>query len=86
MKIQNNEELRRFEETIDACRSAVWLITPDGKQYDLKVPMERYRGLGKRIHGSAMEEPEIYAACREDEIRLLRFIAASRVLSEARAA
>ena len=76
MKIRNNEELRMFERTIVECRSAVWLVTPDGKQYNLKNPMERYQGIGKLIHGNDMEEPEIFASCHEDEMKLFGFIAA----------
>ena len=74
MKIQSNEELQMFERVIDTCRSAVLLVTPDGMQYNLKTPMERYQGIGKLIHGRDMVEPEIYTSCFEDEMNLFGFI------------
>ena len=60
MKICNKDELRLFEDTIEQCKSSVLVLTPEGDQFDLKNPMERYLGIASLIGN---EDPEFDAYC-----------------------
>ena len=71
MKICNKDELRLFEDTLAQCTDSVLVLTPDGIQYDLKNPMERYLGIASMIGN---DDPEIYASSYADEVRLFRFL------------
>ena len=71
MKICNKDELRLFEDTLEQCKSSVLVLTPEGNQFDLKNPMERYPGIASLIGD---EDPELYASCYEDEMKLFRFL------------
>lgn len=78
MTIRNNKELELFEETIDKCSNTIWLISPFGKQYDLKDPMERILGLAELLKPEGAEEPELFTSCIEDEMNIFAFIAAQK--------
>ena len=69
MKICNKDELKLFEDTIEQCKSSVLVLTPEGDQFDLKNPMERYLGIASLIGN---KDPELYASSYEDEMRLFR--------------
>ena len=56
MKICNKEELRLFEDTLEQCEHSVLVLTPEGDQYDLKNPMEKYLGIASLIGD---EDPEL---------------------------
>ena len=71
MKICNKDELRLFEDTLDQCTQSVLVLTPEGDQYDLKNPMERYLGIASMIGN---EDPELYASNYEDEMKLFRYL------------
>ena len=70
MKICNKDELRLFEDTLEQCKNPVMVLTPEGDQYDLKDPMERYPGIASLIGN---EDPEIFASSYEDEMKLFRY-------------
>ena len=70
MTINNKKELELFENTIDSCKDAVWLVTSTGKQYDLKNPMEYHTGMSILLDET---DPEIYAYSREDMNRLYQY-------------
>ena len=71
MKICNKEELRLFEDTLEQCRRPVLVLTPEGDQYDLKNPMEKYPGIASLLSD---EDPELFASSSEDEMKLFRFL------------
>ena len=75
MRIRTEEQLKNFENTINSCRSDVYLLTPEGRQYDLKKPMDRYFGISLLLDERA-KEPELFATCHEDEQKLMRYITA----------
>ena len=68
MTIRTNDEIKMFEETINRCRKAVWLVTPDGEQFDLKTPAGRYQGIARLVNAKEYEEPELFTSCFEDEM------------------
>lgn len=74
MTIRNNDELKMFEKTLEGCRASVLVVTPQGDQYDLKDPSQRYLGIAEMLRGSADGEPELFASAREDEMKLFRYL------------
>ena len=81
MTIRNNQELELFEETIDRCSHTIWLISPLGKQYDLKNPIERYLGIAELLKSNEAEEPELFTSCIEDEMNIFDFLSAQRAFA-----
>ena len=73
MTIRNNEEKKMFENAIDRCRKTVWLITPEGEQFDLKTPTGRAQGFTKMMNAKDYEEPELFTSCLEDEMTIFDF-------------
>ena len=71
MRIENKDELRLFEDTLEQCGHSILVLTPDGDQYDLKDPMEKYAGIACLISD---EDSEIFASDREDEMKLFRYL------------
>lgn len=78
MTIRNNKELALFEETLDRCSRTILLVSPLGKQYDLKNPIERCLGIAEMLRSDGAEEPELFTFCHEDEMNLFDFLAAQR--------
>lgn len=74
MKIRNNDELKRFEETLSRCDASVLVLTAQGEQYDLKDPMQRYLGIAKMIGEKEDDEPEVFTSSREDEMELFGYL------------
>ncbi len=74
MTIRNNEEKKMFENAIDRCRRTVWLITPEGEQFDLKTPAGRNQGIAKMLNVKEYEEPELFTSCFEDEMAIFEFL------------
>ena len=73
MKIRTNDEMRMFEETINRCKRTVWLITPEGEQFDLKTPTGRYQGIARMLSAKEYEEPELFTSCFEDEMVIFEY-------------
>ena len=68
MKIRSNDELKRFEETLDRCSASVLVVTPDGCQYDLKEPAGRILGIAEMLRENEWNEPELFTTACEDEM------------------
>ena len=74
MKIRNNDELKLFEETLDRCSASVLVVTPQGDQYDLTDPAQRYLGIAAMLRDTGSEEPELFASSPRDEMQFFRFL------------
>ena len=74
MMIRSNDELKRFEETLDRCEKSVYAVVPGGVQYDLKDPAQRYLGIAAMLDNEGWNEPELFADSRSDEVRLFAFL------------
>jgi hypothetical protein len=74
MTIRNKEEKKMFENAIDRCRRTVWLITPEGEQFDLKTPAGRSQGIAKMLNAKEYDEPELFTSCFEDEMIIFEFL------------
>ena len=74
MMIRNNDELKLFEETLDRCEASVLVLTAQGDQYDLKDPAQRYMGIAEMLRGDGIDEPELFASSRRDEMLLFSYL------------
>ena len=74
MWIKNNDDIKRFEETISKCKESVWVITDSGKEYDLKETRGHYLGLASMLAANGRNEPEIYANSTEDQQLLFGYL------------
>ena len=71
MKSCNHDELKLFEDTLEQCNHSVLVLTPEGEQYDLKDPMEKYLGIASLIGN---EDPEVFASDSADEMKLFNYL------------
>lgn len=76
MIIRNNQELKMFEEALERCHHAVFLVTYRGDQYDLKDPSQHAQGIEELLTARGYQEPELFANSPADEVELFRFIIA----------
>ena len=74
MKIRNNDELKLFEETLDRCHGSVLVVTPDGKQYDLKEPAGRILGIAEMLRKNGWDEPELFTTSGDDEMQFFSLL------------
>ena len=74
MTISTNEEMRMFENAIDRCRDSLYLITPEGTQYDLKTPMGRCQGIASMLDQQGPVEPELFTNCYDDTMVIYNFL------------
>ena len=82
MKIKTNEEMTLFENAIDRCRRSVYLVTSDGRQYDLKTPAGRYQGISQMFEDHRTQtEPELFTNCIEDEMIMFDYFRSCRLLA-----
>ena len=72
MTIKTEQDIVNLEKAINSCRRPVWLVAPDGKQFNLKNTMERYAGIAMLLNDK-YGEMEIFTSCREDEIIMMEF-------------
>ena len=74
MKIRNNDELKLFEETLDRCSASVLVVTPQGDQYDLSDPAQRYLGIAEMLRENETGEPEVFTSSCADEMQFFRLL------------
>ena len=72
MMIRTKQDIHAFEKAIDRCNNSVWLVSPEGEQYDLKSDMERYLGIARLIQDQK-NEMELFAATYADEMIMMDF-------------
>ncbi|WP_317854212.1 polya polymerase [Chakrabartyella piscis] len=77
MKLRNIEDVEKFREVIRECNADVLLQSPQGDVFNLKSTLSQYIALG-RLLSEQGEELELFARDREDERRLLSFLASIR--------
>ena len=73
MRINNNETLHAFEKAIDSCSREVYLVSPNGENYNLKNPMEKYEGIAKLLKDRE-ERLELFTSESADEKVLIDFL------------
>lgn len=81
MILRNTKELALFETAVDRCSRSLLFLSPNGKQYDLKNPFERYFGITEMLKSYDGEEPELFTCCREDEEKIIEFFSWKKALA-----
>jgi len=74
MWINNTNDIKRFEETLDNCKDSVWIITDSGERYDLKEEREHIIGLAKMLEAEEYNEPEVFAESYADQAQLMKYL------------
>ncbi len=72
MIIKNEQDISLFEKAVNLCKRAVWLVAPNGKQFNLKNIQERYSGIAMLLKDK-YGEMEIFTSCPEDEMIMMDF-------------
>ncbi len=72
MMIKTEQDIALFEQAVNCCRRAVWLVTPNGTQLNLKNTQERYSGIAMLLK-DRYGEMEIFTSCPEDEMIMMDF-------------
>ena len=72
MKIRTQQDLDAFKAALDRCSRTVWLIGPDGEQYDLKSDRELRQGL-VRLTKEDAEDMELFTSNYADEMVMMEY-------------
>ena len=73
MKLKNIKEVEAFRKVIHECEGDVYLKSPEGDVFNLKISLSEEIALG-RLLGEAGDSLELFASRREDEARLIAFL------------
>ena len=76
MKLKNIKEVEEFRKVIHACAGDVYLKSQDGDVFNLKSALSEYIALGQLLSEQG-DNLELFADRREDEARLINFLAAA---------
>lgn len=79
MRIQTQEGLKKFEETLSRCRKTVWIMSPDGTCYNMDSPSEYLGGISCLLSKNPDEEAEVFASCPADEALLFEYLQGNRL-------
>ena len=77
MKLKNIKEVEEFRKVIHTCTGDVYLKSQDGDVFNLKSALSEYIALGQLLseQGDNLELFELFADKREDEAKLISFLA-----------
>ncbi len=70
--IRTEQDIVLFEKAVNSCRRSVWLVAPNGKQFNLKNTQERYSGIAMLLKDK-FGEMELFTSCPEDEMIMMDF-------------
>ncbi len=70
MKIRTKQEVEEFQNAVNQCSGKVWLVAPNGKQYDLKSDVQQYLGIASLI-GEGSEDMELFTSDFNDEMIMM---------------
>ena len=74
MKLQNIHEVEDFRNVIHQCKDDVFLKSQEGDVFNLKSAMSEYIALGQLLSEQG-DNLELFADKREDEAKLISFLA-----------
>jgi len=69
----HNIDVSDFMKTLDACKGAVYLETPEGDILNLKSKLSQLMGIANILEGAVITEATIRCENPEDESLLFRF-------------
>ncbi len=72
MKIRTQQDIEALQAALNRCSRTVWLIGPDGEQYDLKSDRELHQGID-RLTGDDSEAMELFTSNYADEMVMMEF-------------
>jgi len=73
MKLRSIHEVEEFRKVIRECQKDVYLKSPEGDVFNLKSSLSEYIALGALLKENG-DNLELFASCREDEMKLLAFL------------
>lgn len=82
MILRTEKDVASFEEVVNNCRRIVWLVAPNGKQFNLKSLEDRYNGIAMLLKDK-FGEMEIFTSCPEDEMLMMDFYGSHMAASAA---
>ena len=74
MKVENITDIDKFFETVDQCRGAVELLTPEGDRLNLKSQLCKYLALAKIFSDGKIKEIEIVCHDPKDVGKLIGYM------------
>ena len=74
MKLKNIKEVEAFRKVIHECEGDVYLKSQDGDVFNLKSALSEYIALGQLLSEQG-DNLELFADKREDEAKLISFLA-----------
>lgn len=74
MKLKNIKEVEQFRKVVHECEGDVYLKSQEGDVFNLKSALSEYIALGQLL-GEQGDNLELFADRREDEARLINFLA-----------
>ena len=74
MKLKNIKEVEEFRKVIHTCTGDVYLKSQDGDVFNLKSALSEYIALGQLLSEQG-DNLELFADKREDEAKLISFLA-----------
>lgn len=72
MKNRTENDVREFNEAIAKCVRPVWLVSPEGKTYNMKSAEEHDEAMARWIKDTN-DEMEIFTCGYEDETVMMNF-------------
>ncbi|MDY5731511.1 MAG: polya polymerase [Eubacteriales bacterium] len=74
MKLRNDADIKAFLDIVKQCEGRVFLISPEGDQYNLKSTLTTiYLAMGQLLQEQG-DKLELFAENKEDEQKLLKFL------------
>ncbi len=70
--IKTEKDIAAFEKAVDSCSRGVWLVAPDGKQYNMDSVPDRYNAI-VRLLNDKNGEMEIFTSCYADDLIMMDF-------------
>ena len=72
MTNRTKNDVRIFNKTIDKCTSPVWLVSSEGKYYNMNSASKHDETMAEWINDTN-DEMKIYASIYEDEVVMMVF-------------
>lgn len=74
MKLRSDADIQKFLEVVQQCEGRVFLVSPEGDQYNLKSTLTTiYLAMGKLLAEQG-DKLELFAEEKADETLLLEFL------------
>ena len=72
MKIKTENQMNEFKNAIAKCTSIVWVVTPDGRNFNMKDSKDYKEGM-KFWENDENDAAEVFTSNYEDEAIMMHF-------------